>query len=63
VTTHAFVADSPYLDSDAVFGVKESLVRDVPLVDDPRRAAEVGLDNPFRALTFDITLLRRDGTP
>ena len=29
VTTHVFVADSPYLDSDAVFGVKESLVRDV----------------------------------
>ncbi len=26
VTTHLFVADSPYLDSDAVFGMKESLV-------------------------------------
>jgi hydroxyquinol 1,2-dioxygenase len=26
VTTHLFVADSEYLDSDAVFGVKESLV-------------------------------------
>jgi catechol 1,2-dioxygenase len=58
VTTHVFVADSPYLDSDAVFGVKDSLVRDVPEVDDPERAAEVGLDNPFRTLTFDLTLLR-----
>ncbi|HYX95972.1 MAG TPA: intradiol ring-cleavage dioxygenase, partial [Geodermatophilus sp.] len=29
VTTHVFVADSPYLDSDAVFGVKESLIREV----------------------------------
>ena len=29
VTTHVFVAGSPYLDSDAVFGVKESLVREV----------------------------------
>ncbi|GIF25475.1 catechol 1,2-dioxygenase [Actinoplanes tereljensis] len=57
VTTHVFVAGSPYLDSDAVFGVKESLVRDVPLVDDPARAATAGLDNPFRALTFDIGLL------
>jgi hydroxyquinol 1,2-dioxygenase len=28
VTTHVFVADSPYLDSDAVFAVKKSLVRD-----------------------------------
>jgi catechol 1,2-dioxygenase len=58
VTTHVFVADSPYLDSDAVFGVKESLVREVPEVDDPARAAEVGLPNPFRTLTFDVTLLR-----
>jgi protocatechuate 3,4-dioxygenase beta subunit len=58
VTTHVFVADSPYLDSDAVFGVKESLVRDVPEVDDPARAAEICLPNPFRTLTFDLTLLR-----
>jgi catechol 1,2-dioxygenase len=61
VTTHVFVADSPYLDSDAVFGVKESLVRDVPEVDDPARAAELGLPNPFRCLTFDVTLLPDDG--
>jgi hydroxyquinol 1,2-dioxygenase len=27
VTTHAFDADNEYLDSDAVFGVKDSLVR------------------------------------
>jgi protocatechuate 3,4-dioxygenase beta subunit len=63
VTTHVFVADSPYLDSDAVFGVKESLVRDVPEVDDPARAAELGLANPFRTLTFDLTLLRADEAP
>ncbi|MGY1831294.1 intradiol ring-cleavage dioxygenase [Geodermatophilus sp. SYSU D01180] len=58
VTTHVFVADSPYLDSDAVFGVKESLVRDVPEVDDPQRAAALGLPNPFRTLAVDVTLLR-----
>ena len=63
VTTHVFVDDSPYLDSDAVFGVKESLVRDVPEVDDPARATEVGLPNPFRTLTFDLSLLRADQTP
>jgi catechol 1,2-dioxygenase len=63
VTTHVFVADSPYLDSDAVFGVKESLVREVPEVDDPARAAELGLANPFRTLTFDLTLLRADQAP
>jgi catechol 1,2-dioxygenase len=63
VTTHVFVADSPYLDSDAVFGVKESLVRPVPEVDDPGRAAEAGLPNPFRTLTFDLSLLRADRAP
>jgi protocatechuate 3,4-dioxygenase beta subunit len=63
VTTHVFVADSPYLDSDAVFGVKESLIREVPEVDDPARAAEVGLANPFRMLTFDLTLLRAGDAP
>lgn len=63
VTTHVFVADSPYLDSDAVFGVKESLVRNIPEVDDPVRAAQVGLTNPFRALTFDLRLLRVDHAP
>jgi catechol 1,2-dioxygenase len=58
VTTHLFVDDSPYLDSDAVFGVKESLVREFPVVDDPARAAEVGLPNPFRTVHFDVALLR-----
>ncbi|MCK2218506.1 intradiol ring-cleavage dioxygenase [Actinomadura sp. ATCC 31491] len=57
VTTHLFVDDSPYLDSDAVFGVKESLVRSFPLVDDPARAAGAGLPNPFRTVHFDVTLL------
>ncbi|WP_433306917.1 intradiol ring-cleavage dioxygenase [Actinoplanes sp. CA-030573] len=56
VTTHVFVAGSPYLESDAVFGVKESLIREVPEVDDPARAASVGLPNPFRVLTFDVVL-------
>jgi protocatechuate 3,4-dioxygenase beta subunit len=60
VTTHVFIEDSPYLDSDAVFGVKESLVRPVPETDDPERARAVGLPNPFRTLTFDLTLLRAE---
>lgn len=63
VTTHLFVDDSPYIDSDAVFGVKESLVREFPMVDDPARAAEVGLPNPFRTVHFDVALLREDQAP
>ena len=58
VTTHLFVDDSPYLDSDAVFGVKKSLIREFPLVDDPARAAAAGLPNPFRTVDFGITLRR-----
>ena len=57
VTTHLFADDSPYLDSDAVFGVKESLVRAFPEVDDPERAEQFGLANPFRGVDFEISLL------
>jgi protocatechuate 3,4-dioxygenase beta subunit len=56
VTTHVFVDDSPYLDSDAVFGVKPSLVRPFDPVDDAERAAELGVPNPFRHLEFDVVL-------
>jgi protocatechuate 3,4-dioxygenase beta subunit len=58
LTTHLFVAGSPYLDSDAVFGVKASLIREFATVDDPDRAAEHGLPNPFRWADFPITVLR-----
>ncbi|CCH31964.1 intradiol ring-cleavage dioxygenase [Actinosynnema sp. NPDC047251] len=61
VTTHLFVAGTPYLGSDAVFGVKPSLVREFPLVDDPERAAAEGLPNPFRGVHFDVVLSPSDG--
>ena len=63
VATHLFVAGSRYIDSDAVFGVKESLVREFPVVDDPARAAEHGLPNPFRAVHFDVSLLPAVSAP
>ena len=56
VTTHAFVAGSPYLDSDAVFAVKQSLVRDFAEVDDPDEAARYGVEPPFRHAHFEIVL-------
>ncbi|KUN09601.1 6-chlorohydroxyquinol-1,2-dioxygenase [Streptomyces yokosukanensis] len=58
LTTHLFVDGSPYLDSDAVFGVKESLIRTFAEVDDPVRAAELGLPNPFRHVDFPVTVRR-----
>jgi hypothetical protein len=56
VTTHVFVAGGPYLDSDPVFAVKQSLIAEFTAVDDPARAARYGLTGPFRLATFDIVL-------
>ncbi|OUD03381.1 intradiol ring-cleavage dioxygenase [Streptomyces swartbergensis] len=58
VTTHIFVAGGDYLDSDAVFAVKESLVQDFAESDDPSLAREFGVANPFRHARFDLVLER-----
>ena len=58
MTTHIFVAGSDYLDSDAVFAVKPGLVKDFAAVDDPARAREFGVPNPFRHVRFDLVLER-----
>jgi hydroxyquinol 1,2-dioxygenase len=56
LTTHIFVAGSPYLDSDAVFAVKKSLIADFEEVDDPEQAVQHGVSNPFRAASIDLVL-------
>jgi catechol 1,2-dioxygenase len=56
VTTHLFIEGSPYLDSDAVFGVKRSLITPVQEIRDPQRAAEFGVEAPFRLIEFDVVL-------
>jgi hydroxyquinol 1,2-dioxygenase len=56
VTTHIFVAGSAYLDSDAVFAVKHSLVRDFAPVDDPEAAGRYGVANPFRHAQIDLVV-------
>ena len=50
------MADSPYLESDAVFAVKDSLITEFTPVDDPDLAARYGLTGPFRLASFDIVL-------
>ncbi len=57
VTTHIFTPDDPYLGSDAVFGVKQSLIGDFVRHDDPARAAELGLGNPFWTVEADLVLV------
>lgn len=54
--THMFVADGPYIDSDAVFAVRSSLITDFAEVTDPALAAHYGVPAPFRRAHFDIRL-------
>lgn len=56
VTTHYFDRKSPYLDSDPVFGVKESLIVDFEDHDDPERASQLGVGNPFATVVMDFVL-------
>jgi protocatechuate 3,4-dioxygenase beta subunit len=56
LVTHIFTPDCPWLKDDAVFGVKESLIADFRIVDDPKLAAERGLSNPFREVTWDVVM-------
>jgi protocatechuate 3,4-dioxygenase beta subunit len=56
LTTHMFVADSPYIDSDAVFAVKKTLICDFVRVEDPAEAARYGVGSPFRHADFEVVL-------
>lgn len=56
LTTELFVEGDPYLDSDAVFGVRESLI--VPFVrhDSAEDASRLELATPFYTVDFDFVL-------
>jgi hydroxyquinol 1,2-dioxygenase len=60
--THVFAADSPYLDGDAVFGVKDTLVREFT-----REAPGTGphgktVNKPWRKLSYSFALKRSGAT-
>src|SRR5450432_4633663 len=54
--THLFVKGDEYLDSDAVFGVKESLVLDFKLNDSSAAAKALGFESPFYDVEYDFIL-------
>jgi|SRR5579864_4892189 len=56
LTTHLFVKGGEYLDSDVVFGVKESLIVDFVKHDNPQDMRERGLSVPFYTATYDFVL-------
>ncbi len=56
VITHVFVEGDPYLDGDAVFAVKNSLVAKYKKVNNAAEAKKLGMPNPFLKLEFDFHL-------
>jgi protocatechuate 3,4-dioxygenase beta subunit len=58
VITHIFTPDCPWLKDDAVFAVKESLIADFKMIDDPKKAASLGMPNPFRICEWNIVLTK-----
>lgn len=57
LVTHLFTAGDPYLDSDVVFGVKESLIVDWEKVESKDAAAKYGLPAPFWRVHYDFVLV------
>jgi len=58
LTTHIFDPDDPYIASDAVFGVKKSLLARFEKVDDPQKSSELEFVGPYWDVEFDFTLAR-----
>ena len=57
VTTHVFVEGDPYLESDAVFGVKNSLVADFKQHAPGAAPDGKRMDRPFYTVRFDFGLV------
>lgn len=56
VTTHLFVSGDPYLDSDAVFGTKDSLVVDFVKNEAEDEADRHHVKAPFYTVSYDFVL-------
>ncbi|KWV48427.1 6-chlorohydroxyquinol-1,2-dioxygenase [Bradyrhizobium macuxiense] len=56
LTTHIFDSTDQYIDSDAVFGVKKSLLANIERVTDLVRSKELEFANPFWETKFDFVL-------
>jgi catechol 1,2-dioxygenase len=59
LTTHIFDPDDPYINSDAVFGVKQSLLAEFKRVDDAERARTLGFARVFWEVTADFVLAKK----
>ncbi|MDE2361513.1 MAG: hydroxyquinol 1,2-dioxygenase [Hyphomicrobiales bacterium] len=61
LVTHVFVRGDKYLDSDVVFGVKESLIADFERRDRTVPLAGAPIDRPHRYLRYDFAVARAAG--
>jgi protocatechuate 3,4-dioxygenase beta subunit len=61
VITHVFVDGDPYLDDDAVYAVKDSLVGKYKKVNNAAEAKKLGMSTPFLKLDWDFTLAPERG--
>ena len=61
VTTHLFAEGDEYLESDAVFGVKDSLVKEFVRDDSAAAAARWGVKAPFWRVSHDFVLAPAGG--
>jgi len=61
VITHVFVEGDKYLDEDAVFAVKNSLIAKYSKVTDPAEAKRLGMPSPFVKLEWDFKLAPESG--
>ncbi len=59
LVTHVFVAGDPYLDSDAVFATKDSLIGEFATSTDTAEAQRFGIPTPYSRLRFDFGLMRQ----
>jgi hydroxyquinol 1,2-dioxygenase len=60
VITHVFPPDCPYLEMDAVFGVKESLIGDFRQSHDAAEAERLGVTAPFWTVDWDFSLAKAE---
>ena len=58
LTTHLFDPDDAYIHSDAVFGVKESLMAEFKRIDNTKKIAEHGFNQPYYEVAYDFVLAR-----
>lgn len=57
LVTHIFDPDDPYINSDAVFGVKESLLAKFDWIEDNDRIQAAGMEGPYYEVVHDFVLV------